>query len=186
MTRPLVGYEDRESVQFVPFPKIARLVSECTVTEKIDGTNACVIVTDDGRQVFAQSRSRIIVPGDDNFGFAAWVKQHAEQLQELGPGHHHGEWWGLGIQRVYGQTRKRFSLFNTARWGDASLRPECCDVVPVLWSGDFVGAPFYEIEQNLRTHGSAAAPGFMRPEGFVVYHHRLNAYLKHPFDKEAP
>lgn len=169
---------------FVAFPKIARLDSECTITEKIDGTNACVIVTEDG-DVFAQSRSRLITLTDDNYGFARWVAEHANELCELGVGHHYGEWWGQGVQRKYDQDRKRFSLFNVSRWADDAERPACCDVVPILWVGPFLSAPFAAIEDDLRSHGSHAAPGFLRPEGFMVYHHRLNAYVKHPFDKKA-
>lgn len=167
------------------FPKIARLDSECTVTEKIDGTNACVIVQD-GVVVGAQSRSRLITPQDDNYGFAAWVHAHASELAELGDGYHYGEWWGQGIQRKYDQDRKRFSLFNVKRWGVE--RPACCDVVPVIMEGDFLSLDWAGIESDLRTNGSKAAPGFMKPEGFMVYHHRLNAYVKHPFDKpkESP
>lgn len=166
--------------EFIRFPKIGRLDSPCTVTEKIDGTNACVVITPDGG-VFAQSRSRIITPDADNYGFAAWVATNASQLRQLGEGHHFGEWWGSGIQRSYNQTRKRFSLFNVARWADD--RPDCCDVVPTISVGDFLSLDFLLIEEDLRACGSLAAPGFMRPEGFMVYHHNLNAYIKHPFDK---
>lgn len=171
-----------EAAAFVPFPKIARLDSECTVTEKIDGTNACVIVTADGT-VAAQSRSRLITPADDNYGFARWVAENADELTQLGEGHHFGEWWGQGIQRKYGQDRKRFSLFNVSRWNDE--RPACCDVVPTILAGDFLAIDFAKVERELRTGGSLAAPGFMQPEGFMVYHHRLGAYAKHPFDKKA-
>lgn len=167
---------------FVMFPKIARLDSQCTVTEKIDGTNACVIIAG-GELVGCQSRKRLITPDDDNYGFATWAHQHASELVELGDGYHYGEWWGEGIQRRYNQTRKRFSLFNVKRWADD--RPVCCDVVPILQVGDFMDIDFKQIEYELRTDGSVAAPGFMRPEGFMVYHHRLNAYAKHPFDKPA-
>ena len=167
--------------EFLAFPKMARLYSECTITEKIDGTNACVIVSENG-EVSAQSRSRLLTVENDNFGFARWVAEHPE-LADLGPGHHFGEWWGLGIQRGYEQDRKRFSLFNVARW--AEDRPACCDVVPTLWTGEFTQAPLAVIEEDLRVRGSFAALGFMKPEGFVIFHHRLNAYLKHPFDKAA-
>ena len=34
--------------EFVPFPKIPRLHKECIVTEKIDGTNGIIYITDDG------------------------------------------------------------------------------------------------------------------------------------------
>ena len=45
--------------EFKEFQKIPRLYREVIVTEKIDGTNACVVVGEDG-SVGAQSRSRII------------------------------------------------------------------------------------------------------------------------------
>jgi hypothetical protein len=89
------------------------------VTEKLDGTNAQVHITDDGR-IFAGSRNRWITPDADNFGFARWVAEHEEELRALGPGSHYGEWWGSGIQRRYGLDEKRFSLFNVGRWTRAS------------------------------------------------------------------
>ena len=55
--------------EFIPFPKIARLSRLAIVTEKIDGTNAQVTITEDG-DIFAGSRSRWITPEDDNYGFA--------------------------------------------------------------------------------------------------------------------
>lgn len=122
------------TVDFVPFPKIPRLKRGCIITEKIDGTNAQVVIGEDG-SVRAGSRTRWITPDNDNFGFASWVKQHEEELRELGPGQHFGEWWGVGIQRGYGLSERRFSLFNATRWKDEC--PSCCHVVPVLYEGDF-------------------------------------------------
>src|SRR5687768_16084610 len=97
--------------EFRPFGKIARLNRDVVVTEKIDGANALVAVGEDGT-VRAGSRTRWIAPGDDNFAFAAWVDKNIDALRGLGPGFHYGEWWGAGIQRRYGLTEKRFSLFN--------------------------------------------------------------------------
>src|SRR5687767_11177216 len=101
--------------EFREFQKIARLNRAVIVTEKIDGTNGCVVVSEDGLTVTAQSRSTIITPQNDNFGFAKWVQDNAEELKQLGPGYHYGEWWGCGIQRKYGLDEKRFSLFNVSR-----------------------------------------------------------------------
>lgn len=169
-------------IEFKEFPKIARLKRETTITEKIDGTNACVIVTEDG-QIAAQSRSRLITPEDDNFGFARWVADNAEELAKLGPGHHYGEWWGAGIQRRYGLAEKRFSLFNTARWNENNPnRPECCSVVPVLWQGDLSGVD--TVLNQLRESGSVAAPGFMNPEGVVVYHSSSRTMFKVTLEKD--
>jgi hypothetical protein len=153
---------------FVGFESIARLSRNCVITEKIDGTNAQVCVLDDGR-VFAGSRSRWVTPEADNMGWARWVKEHEEELRTgLGIGRHFGEWWGSGIQRRYGLKEKRFSLFNAGRWTD-DVRPACCSVVPVLYHGIFTTGIVDEMLDLLRMSGSVAAPGFMDPEGVVVY-----------------
>jgi hypothetical protein len=167
---------------FVEFPKIPRLSRECVVTEKIDGTNGCVLVMEDGR-VIAGSRTRWITPEADNFGFARWVKEHEDELRTgLGVGLHFGEWWGLGIQRKYGQDRKRWSLFNTSKWSES--RPACCDVVPILYSGLFHSASIDEALNTLREQGSSAAPGFMKPEGVVIYHVAARHYFKKTIEKD--
>lgn len=154
---------------FEAFESIARLSRNCVITEKIDGTNAQVCVLEDGR-VVAGSRTRWITPTDDNAGFAKWVSEHDEELRVgLGVGRHYGEWWGAGIQRRYGLKEKRFSLFNVGRWGDADVRPECCHVVPVLFEGIFTTDAVDGALAKLATEGSRAAPGFMDPEGVVVY-----------------
>lgn len=152
---------------FEAFPSISRLSRSCVISEKIDGTNAQVFVGDDGL-VIAGSRSRWITPEADNMGFARWVAEHADELRTgLGPGRHFGEWWGSGIQRRYGLNEKRFSLFNAGRW--SSERPACCHIVPVLFAGIFTTDVVETALQDLRTNGSRAAPGFMDPEGVVVY-----------------
>lgn len=177
---------------FEPFGKIGRLKRDCLVTEKIDGTNAqvaiapvgmfdrpneCVAVVGD-YYLFAGSRSRWLQPGKttDNFGFAGWVKENAEELVKLGDGRHFGEWWGVGIQRGYGLTERRFSLFNAHRWKDA--RPSCCGVVPVLYQGLFDSGEIEYAMSKLRCGGSVAAPGFDKPEGVIVYHGATKTYFK--------
>jgi hypothetical protein len=134
------------TTEFQAWPKIPRLNRNCIATEKIDGTNAAVVVERVGKDfpkhefeliridlegddpselaVFAQSRKRLlqtneVSKGADNAGFASWVKENALELAAvLGEGRHFGEWWGQGIQRAYGQDTKRFSLFNAGRWHD--------------------------------------------------------------------
>ena len=168
-------------MEFKEFPKMPRLSREIIVTEKIDGTNAQVCITEDGR-ILAGSRTRWITPENDNFGFAAWVRDNAEELLKLGPGSHFGEWWGAGIQRRYGLSEKRFSLFNVARWGEE--RPACCDVVPVLYRGEFDTAAVEDCIASLREFGSRAAPGFMKPEGVVVFHIAGNVGFKKTLEKD--
>ena len=188
-------------MEFTGFPKMARLSREAIVTEKIDGTNAQVYIGEDG-PILAGSRTRWITTRDDNFGFAAWVEAHRDELLTLGPGRHFGEWWGQGIQRNYGLTEKRFSLFNVQRWAlhgaepqriatsDPRIEkwqdvlPECCGLVPVLYRGLFDTTAVDRAIETLRLNGSAAAPGFMKPEGVVVFHVAGNVGFKKTLVKD--
>lgn len=170
-------------IQFVPFSKIPRLNRECVITEKIDGTNGVVHVAEDGT-VLAGSRNRWLTPENDNMGFASWVKLYEEELRiGLGAGTHYGEWWGKGIQRNYGLTEKRFSLFNASRWTD-EVRPKCCNVVPELYRGPFTTDSVRYAIERLREHGSVAAPGFMNPEGVVVFHTASGHLFKMTLEKD--
>jgi hypothetical protein len=188
---------------FQAWPKTPRLFKgPMVITEKIDGTNAAVVIipesdepnpTDgiyiDGHWVYAQSRTRLIPlrargmddigwRKRDNAGFGEWVRAYAPNLvAELGPGYHYGEWWGNGIQRGYGLQKgdKRFSLFNTKRWGyleDPYQAPNIpgLGVVPVIEQYEFDTEVIREAFAELMGGGSYAAPGFMEPEGLVVYH----------------
>ena len=169
-------------IAFEGFAKIARLSRNCAITEKIDGTNACIMITDTG-EFLTGSRTRWITPEDDNAGFSRWAHEHKDELLMLGPGRHFGEWWGLGIQRAYGQRQKRFSLFNTSRWLETPP-PACCSVVPVLYSGVFTSTAADEALDLLRDQGSVAAPGFMRPEGIIIYQSAARMYFKKTLDKD--
>ncbi len=158
-----------ERPDFQAFQSIPRLKRGCVISEKIDGTNAQVWISEDLSLVCAGSRNRWLTVEDDNFGFAKWVADHADELRALGPGHHFGEWWRSGIQRRYGMEEKRFSLFNAGRWGAENPQPACCHVVPVLYGGPFSTDIDAGTLAKLAVEGSAAAPGFMQPEGIVIY-----------------
>lgn len=141
--------------------------------------------------LYAGSRTRWITPDSDNFGFAAWAKAKAEELFKLGEGHHFGEWWGSGIQRGYGfkNGERFFSLFNASRWVEhdqptysiknanpkapqtfTERAPACCKVVPTLYKGIFDTEVADMALSILRQLGSMASPGFMDPEGIILYH----------------
>jgi hypothetical protein len=187
---------------FEAFPKVPRLNRDCIITEKLDGTNAQVYIqtlgihageverfgsvlawrptyTEEGayiglQMMYAGSRNRFLEPGNDNFGFGAWVQENSESLWTLGEGRHFGEWWGQGIQRGYGLDHKRFSLFNVSR----SPPPDCCSVVPVVYTGPFDTVYIQNELGYLREYGSAAAPGFMNPEGLMIYHTAARSMFK--------
>jgi len=176
-------------IDFASFPKMARFSREVIVTEKLDGTNAQIFIGEAG-EFLTGSRNRWITPEDDNYGFSRWAHNHKEELMKMGPGRHFGEWWGGGIQRGYGLagSDKRFSLFNVQRWcefgqtpsiiptGDPrnvklqDVLPACVGLVPVIWKGNFDELPLSEILSDLSSNGSRAVPGFMSPEGVVIFH----------------
>lgn len=192
------GAETTLHAQFVAYSKTPRLFRDVVITEKLDGTNAQIFITPDyvGATgytarvgtflLFAGSRNRWITPDDDNYGFARWVLANCNDLVDLGLGRHFGEWWGQGIQRNYGLKEKRFSLFNVGKWVDRhslpediagcalnpnmEFAPECCHVVPLFWQGVMDTRDVENALFHLRTHGSWAVPGFMNPEGVIVYH----------------
>lgn len=177
-------------IEFQAWPKTPRYNREVIISEKIDGTNAAIIIEPtehpvpsedgiavvEGLEVGAQSRKRLLQVGADNFGFAAWVQRNAKELvAALGPGRHFGEWWGAGIQRGYAQPKgvKHFSLFNVSRYADVNL--EFADgsqvrPVPVLYQGLLSDEVLDMVDLGLRTEGSQAAPGYTNPEGFIIFH----------------
>lgn len=160
--------------EFIKWESIPRIENEkYFFTEKIDGTNACVVIEPDG-SFYCQSRTRIIAPGDDNFGFARWVHENIKEISKLGPGRWYGEWWGLGIQRGYDQTQKKFSLF----YYPGDLPTDLVYRVPSL-----PVSSVEECKEFLRANGSLAAPGYMKPEGAVVYHTLSRSRYKIILDK---
>ncbi len=150
-----------------------------TLTEQYAGDsvdafleNNCLYVSKDNLLVFAGSRKRWLdcSSKNDNYGFAKWVKANAEELLKLGEGRHYGEWYGSGIQRRYGLKEKRLALFNVAKWSDDSIRPKCCEVVPVIAECEFNTELIDGVLTHLKAYGSYAVEGFMNPEGVVIYH----------------
>lgn len=193
--------------EFVEFPKIARLSREVIVTEKIDGTNGCIYIRgeSDEDKFLVGSRTRWITPENDNHGFAKWAYEHRDELSMLGTGLHFGEWWGAGIQRGYGLPKgeKRWSIFNVTRWclhgeepkqiptGDPrqvkmqDVLPVCVGLVPVLDRFIFDTEKINITMAGLIQTGSHAAPGFMNPEGVVVYHVAGNVMFKKTFGNDG-
>ena len=166
------------------FPSIPRFFRDIVITEKIDGTNAGITIADDLSYVTAQSRNRILTLDDDNFGFARWVKEHEEELKNLGPGTHFGEWYGAGIQRGYGLEQKRFALFNVHRWNYSNI-PHCCQVVPILYEGSFDYHKIADVAMFLEHRGSQLVPNYMNPEGIVIYHKAAKQLFKYTFDGDG-
>ena len=195
-------------MEFQGFGKIPRLKSSMVVTEKLDGTNAQVYIVNNDTErstglwnpplepnlvaatdefsLFVGSRKRWITPDDDNYGFARWVSDHGiELINFLGEGKHFGEWWGKGIQRRYDMDEKKFSLFNVNRFGKGRQElPDFLDVVPTLASGNLESGEIDQIMKDLKDGGSVAAPGFMNPEGIIVWNCKARQYFKSTFEHD--
>lgn len=62
--------------------------------------------------------------------------------------------------------------------------PTCCHVVPVLYHGVFSEEAVCESLMTLKKYGSTAAPGFMRPEGIVIWHEAARIYFKKTIEKD--
>lgn len=146
-----------------------------TISEKIDGTNAGIIVNEDPAvKLIATSKNKCITPEDDNLGFAAWVQLHSAELRNLGPGHHFGEWYGRRINRNYGLTERKLMLFNVSRYRahvvDSTL-PEGVELETVL-AGDvpLMMLPQFiqESRDLLENQGSRHVLGFKSPEGLII------------------
>lgn len=211
--------------EFIGFPKIGRLSKPVIITEKIDGTNAQILILEINNSAILSSfwyasapkkeiagvpyllmvgsRSRWLTPDNDNFGFCRWAYDNVDDLFTLGHGRHFGEWWGKGIQRGYGMTEKKFSLFNTSRWIHPDNQdlyrnafplsfiqrmekpPECCSVVPtVAILPKFNSVQIDNAMASLKEFGSLAKLGFKNPEGIVAYHTGGNVCFKKTFEQD--
>lgn len=170
--------------EFQGFGSIERLQQNITITEKIHGSNAQILI--DGADLYAGSRTRWITPDDDNYNFAKWAYGNREVLIPfLGEGAHFGEWYGSGINAGYGLKEKRFALFNTHRWGPLKdTLPPGVDVVPVLYSGPYGASVIDDTLASLKAGGSVLVPGFSKPEGVVVRWDRSAVLMKRTFEAE--
>ena len=223
-------------MDFEKFNKIPRLSRDIVITEKIDGTNAQIVILNRQKYfeehhnpdnpdmtrawvdeideqtvykneeffVLAGSRRRWldISSKGDNMNFAKWVQANGEELLKLGEGRHYGEWYGQGIQRNYGLKEKKLALFNVGKWikeynqidgtkqllnDKQSYCPSCCDIVPILYQGLFNTEVINKYLESLKENGSRIVPGFMNPEGIIIYHTAsAHLYKKTILNDEKP
>jgi hypothetical protein len=164
--------------EFKAWPKIPRLVNEYViVTEKMDGTNSCIIINDK-KIVGVQSRNRLITREDDNYGFANWAYDNENELIGLGNGYHYGEWCGPKINGNRHQLEKNeLYLFNTHR--PIESIPPYCKVVPILGEGpmqQLLGIGLYSIMSSLEMDRP------YKPEGVIVYQTNANKLYKLTFN----
>jgi hypothetical protein len=202
-------------LEFAKFSSIGRLYRDVTITEKIDGMNACIVIKelsgddlyrnaltvvkgssyypDQRFAIGVQSRKQFLSVDNDIQGLAAWVYANAlELVLALGPGYHYGEWWGRNINRSYHQKRNWFSLFNTKRWNKDNVgHIDGLLTVPVLYSGPYADWVNEMQLHRLETQGSFAAKEVdaraldFRAEGIVGWHTALDTYYKVTLDGDG-
>jgi hypothetical protein len=180
-------------MEFKEFDSIIRLASNVTITEKVHGTNAQILITEElhapagevpRKYIRAGSRTRWLTPEDDNYGFARFVEENKEELLGLGVGRHFGEWFGSGINSGYNMDKgeKQFALFDQRFQGKPL--PKGVTLVPVLYQGAWRDGLVTETMTKLKLEGSKISPGFMKPEGIVIRFERNGSLFKHVFDTD--
>lgn len=124
-----VGLDDAGEALFDATLPLPKMVFEGTV--KLHGTNAAVVLNEDG-SIHFQSRERIITPTDDNAGFATWastIDWNNKFFNHVFNGFTNviifGEWCGGNIQQgvALNQLPKMFVIFKVladGNWLDAS------------------------------------------------------------------
>lgn len=185
---------------FEAWPKtkhVDKVLGSVVVTEKIDGTNACLVFDADGK-MFAQSRNRIITPATDNQGFARWAYHHQEELFHiLGEGRHFGEWWGKGLHRGYDMPHSVFSIFNVGRFyksepGDPlnsmSTRAATSSIfdqvsaVPHIFTGEYnspeMNAAIAELANGKSKAAAAYNVEYNNPEGVCFFFREFDKVAK--------
>lgn len=144
-------------IPFTEFPKLARLSRDMVVTEKIDGTNAQVYISNTADFLTEEERSR--------------YTRHIALVNGC---------------FVYAGSRNRWITLAGRGLALADWRCEqvpCCHVVPVLLRHTFDTSRVDMLLEHLQVVGSYAAPSFMKPEGVVVFHAKSGQMFKKTLDK---
>ena len=161
--------EERRQATGEPLPRVTYRAKV-----KVDGTNAAIHALPAehgaGRGGFAaQSRTRLLVPDDDNYGFAAWAHGAAggfcgELHARLGRAVVYGEWCGRGIQKrtAISRVERNVLAVFAVQLGDPAresarlvvdperlraLLPEHPDVHVLPWHGEAVELDFADPER---------------------------------------
>lgn len=176
-------------MEFQSFPKIQRYErGMAVITEKIDGSNGCLIFNDEG-DMWVQSRNRMLTldKQNDNFGFAHWAHNTEGLFEFFGPGRHYGEWFGCGIQRGYGMSERCFAPFNTGLFSQERIEagaPDGVTYTPVLGVCQLteLNETVDQVMGVLSTDGSHTREGWgWAPEGSMIWSPQFD-YLKVPFE----
>lgn len=203
--------------EFKEFRKIARLNREVVVTEKIDGTNGLVWIGDEGAVVAGSKSRWLSPAEDNHgfarwvkdhadelrglgpgYHYGEWwgagIQRRYGLAQKCFSLFNVSRWGDFQTAPCSKCMLSEATFAPTAclRCGTARpvarpSRPACCYVVPELARGVDIRETTERALSWLRANGSAAAPGFMRPEGVVVFHSASSQLFKVTLEKdEAP
>lgn len=162
------------------FPKIPRVNNvNVIITEKLDGTNGVIWVSEDKQHFKFGSRNKWVGYGkDDNAGFYQFCMDNVDLLERLDPGYHYGEFVGPGIQsNKYGLTEKMFYFFDTRlknRFEDSKV----LHTVPLVAVCDL-----RDIPQFLPLQGTKSAIGNTTVEGYMLFIPEAMKYIKCVYEK---
>lgn len=158
--------EQRRQLTGEPLPRIT-----VRAKVKLDGTNGAIhaLPVEVAPGFAAQSRTRLLVPDDDNYGFAAWAHGAAADFcaglhARLGRAVVYGEWCGRGIQKRTAISRVERNVFAVfaIQLGDPAcqttrlvveparlqaLLPQHPDVFVLPWHGEPVELDFADVER---------------------------------------
>ena len=71
---------------------------------------------------------------------------------------------------MFGKEPKIIDNPNPTLIKSQDILPACCGLVPVLYEGAFNHENIHNTLKELELNGSSASPGFMNPEGIIIFH----------------
>lgn len=171
-------------MEFKPWGKTPRLYRDIVISEKIDGTQAVIGISDD--EFVVGSRNQWLTDDvPDHYYLREWALEREGLLRsDLGNGIHNGEWFGYKVNRGYGLKERQLALFNTEKYEGVEFNTPGLTTVPTLYKGVFDESRIKWSLDVLRSEGSLISPGFMRPEGVCIYHSQSNQVFKVLLEKD--
>lgn len=126
------GAQKFDTPQFVPWPKIARLNRDCVITEKIDGTNACIVIA----QHWTSLRG-LVVPFIDVAprGLEYWTVTAQSSTRTITP----LEYWTVTAQSRTRTITPDADNYGFARWVQDNQETLIKDLGPGYHFGEWWG-----------------------------------------------
>jgi tRNA-binding EMAP/Myf-like protein len=169
-----LALQSRLETTGVPLPRVTYQAKV-----KVDGTNGAIHALPGG--FAAQSRTRILTPAEDNYGFATWVHAQANRWSaglhaRLGRAVVYGEWCGRGIQKRTAISRVERNVFAVfaVQLGDPTRDTTRLVVDPQRLQALLPAHPDVFV---LPWHGEPAVLDFADPEALRAGAERIDAMV---------